>query len=1539
MEIGNRLQCPLITSIRDKQFFLFLKQSFNKSLKRGTAYPELRLLGKKGTRKELASINVSCNFRNFALQIFEAIKSLGKIIQWVVGIVLSLYLLILFVINFSLTQRIIANGIQEALSEKLHTTVTIGGINIGLFNRVIIKDLKIKDQSQHPLLGCKLVTAKIEIKPLLWGEISLRTISLLDANIQLYKKTANSPTNFQFIIDALKSKEEKKEAALNLRINSIILRRVNLTWNEWHKAQTPGKINFSHLSVRDISSNISLKRLTPDSINLRVRALAFEERSGLDVEKLTLRLVANHHKAVLTNFDLRLSNSFINQSRIIFTYDDSSTQTLGHTLTCRGIIDQAQLSTEDFAFALPVLKDLKETFSLSTDYSVNNNRLKFNNIRIKNQNKNLTLLASVALNRTKGEINNLALNIRQFSLTQFLGEKLFTHFSHKQMPAILTRIGNVEYSGIARIKFGESYLAKGLLKTSIGNFNEELAYKGKRLSGNIEGKDFALAEMIGKKELPSQITFKLKGEMLLDKQTPEANANINLEKFEYNNYLYHGVASQLKLAKQHFAVNLKSTDPNALLGANIEGNLEKLIPQNIRVIADIHKLTPAALHLTQHFGKASFSTSLKGKLKDMDFKNPVAQLQIRNFNMFNTDSAYQCQQLNISTTTQSLHLRSDFADADIQGPMDLQRVKRCVLHILSKSVQGLKKPTVKGKEDKWAFNVQIKKTDIFRRLLNIRVYTSSITTLRGYINQEGNATSVVFDTKDISYNGLKLKYISLYFNSKEEYSELLLQAKKTFGETDIQMVIDGKTEKGKVLTNVYWDENRNHEIGGSLKFTTKFSNEGKLINIDIHPTNFHIGDSIWDIDKGQLAYMQKSLDIRVFSIRHADQKLNIFGKLSSSPKDSICAELEKIDVAYIMNLVDFHAVDFTGKASGTASLSHGQRGNQLSADLHIPDFYLNDGPLGDLHLLGSFDFPNEQINLDGDIVDGDTARTKVKGYVNLHQKQLQLDINSQKTNLVFLNRYISGIFDNFQGRGTGYCRIFGPLKDLDFEGDVDAWAKAKIQAIGGSYLISNGHVTIQPGIFSFHNFTISDEKGGNGTVNGTLQHTHLKDLRYNFDIEAKQLLVFNLPPNIDLPFYATAYGTGHVALKGFPNNLQIDLNMRPERGTVFTYMVNSPDNFTNVPFIRFGTHKDSTHSFPLLSFEKQEPTKILKDSTESSSTNIRMNMLFDVTPDATIKVIMDEKTSDAITTHGSGPIRVNYYNKGSFNMYGTYTIESGTYKMSIQNIIRKDFSFTQGSKIIFNGAPYQGDLNMQAVYAINSASLADLNIGRNFSTNTTRVNCLLNFRGKVQKPEVNFDLDLPNVNEDEKQMVRRLIATEEDMNMQIIYLLGVGRFYAPNHSQIATNSNETQTGAAMKSFLSSTLSNQFNSIISNVMNTSNWTFSANLSTGSLGTNTMEVEGLLSGRLLNNRLLINGNFGYRDNTYNTTNFVGDFNVQYFLTKRGSLSLKAYSETNDRYFTQSTLTTQGFGILLKRDFNNMGELFRWLKPSRSSQKKKR
>ena len=80
-------------------------------------------------------------------------------------------------------------------------------------------------------------------------------------------------------------------------------------------------------------------------------------------------------------------------------------------------------------------------------------------------------------------------------------------------------------------------------------------------------------------------------------------------------------------------------------------------------------------------------------------------------------------------------------------------------------------------------------------------------------------------------------------------------------------------------------------------------------------------------------------------------------------------------------------------------------------------------------------------------------------------------------------------------------------------------------------------------------------------------------------------------------------------------------------------------------------------------------------------------------------------------------------------------------------------------------------------------------------------------------------------------------------------------------------------------------------------------------------------------MLNNRLLINGQFGYRDNaTTATPSFIGDFDVSYMLLPNGNLALKVYNQTNDRYFTRSSLNTQGVGVIMKKDFNGFRDLFR-------------
>ena len=50
----------------------------------------------------------------------------------------------------------------------------------------------------------------------------------------------------------------------------------------------------------------------------------------------------------------------------------------------------------------------------------------------------------------------------------------------------------------------------------------------------------------------------------------------------------------------------------------------------------------------------------------------------------------------------------------------------------------------------------------------------------------------------------------------------------------------------------------------------------------------------------------------------------------------------------------------------------------------------------------------------------------------------------------------------------------------------------------------------------------------------------------------------------------------------------------------------------------------------------------------------------------------------------------------------------------------------------------------------------------------------MNLTGNLSSPDIKFDLDLPTVREEDRDVVRSITSTEEQMNTQIIYLLGIG---------------------------------------------------------------------------------------------------------------------------------------------------------------------
>lgn len=294
---------------------------------------------------------------------------------------------------------------------------------------------------------------------------------------------------------------------------------------------------------------------------------------------------------------------------------------------------------------------------------------------------------------------------------------------------------------------------------------------------------------------------------------------------------------------------------------------------------------------------------------------------------------------------------------------------------------------------------------------------------------------------------------------------------------------------------------------------------------------------------------------------------------------------------------------------------------------------------------------------------------------------------------------------------------------------------------------------------------------------------------------------------------------------------------------------------------------------------------------------------------------MDPIGGDKIRAFGKGDINLGYGSDNGLFMSGTYELEKGSYNFTLQDIIHKDFTIRPNSTISFNGDPFEAILDISAVYKVNT-NLSDLDksftYDRDLNSTNIPVEAVLNVDGEMKSPNISFDINLPTVTQDVVRKVKSIISTDDMMNRQIIYLLALNRFYTPEYMGTEGHNNE------LASVASSTISSQLSNIFGQLSD--NWSFSPYFRTDKGDFSDMEVDLALSSSLLNNRLLLNGNFGYRDRTTSSTTFVGDFDIEYLLNRPGTIRLKAYNHYNDQnYYLKSALTTQGIGVIFKYDFD--------------------
>ncbi len=1432
-------------------------------------------------------------------------KKFKHICNGIIWTLIVLYLLLIVLMHLPSVQTFLGKEVAEALADKFGTKVEVGKVNLGFFNRIIIDDVMMYDQQGDSLIYASRLSAKIDYMAATQGKISVSSAQIFGLRANLYRQTAKSPANFQFVLDSLASKDTTQHKPLDLHIGSLIIRRGAIAYNQRDVAPRSGVFSPQHIRVSELSSHILLNHVTDNSIDLLLKKLSFKDESGFKLQSLHFKLQADRQKATLKEFRLLMPRSELVLDDLKATYRFEGKRFIPESLRFKGGIQQSKITFADVASLVPALRHFDDAVFVSSRFSGTAKSISVPSLNLRTGSGSINLQARGSYSHASShpawnaDIANLNLSPAG---VEFLAENLG---SKVKIPKEIQRLGTIHLTGKAK-GYEKVLSAKGNIETDAGNINLQAVKNDDRIKASVDTRGVNLGRILDNRKLGTVVAkIDAHGTM------KHIFAKGNIARFDYGNYDFHNIEIDGDYDMKTLRGTASIADPNVNL--SVKGDYQ-LGSRLYALDAAINHLRPTVLGMKMHdpsysLDNISISANNKGKEGHLDIEAPFVSLYAR-------------------------------------GQYDLTTIYGSIMRLVADklpTIPGISKHAAKGYND-FTLQANITSAEVLQRMFGLPLSLSLPVHINGNISDAEKNVNLYINAPNFSWDGSAFHDANIELNTIGD--SLRMEARISQGlpyeKAPVYRLRAAAADNNLSTLLYYANQSSKLPITGKIDARTQFftsDNGATGVHVTVNPSEIMLGEKKWLLNPADIIYRKNELTVDMLNFSHGDQHIIINGKATPQATDSIVADLKDVDVAYILNLVNFHSVDFAGKASGKAVVKSIFQTPEAYANLDVKDFVFENGPLGTLHAKAAYDNQEGQINIDATAEDGPEHLTVINGYVSPKRNYIDLGIEAHNTSLKFIENFCGSFLNNVEAWCKGKLNVVGDLKNINLVGDVVAHGRMHMKQLGTDYTFNHLRAHAIPDDIQFEGDSIYDSHYNGkhshfALIRGGIHHKHLTRLSYDLDIDANNFLGFDTHEFGDDTFYGTVFATGTVGIHGKSGETIIDIDATPEPHSIFVYNVASPDAISAGSFI----HWNDATPYIYRPYSPDSDKDKKKDSSSDFSSDMRINFLVNTNPNLTLKLMMDDQTGDYITLNGNGVIRANYYNKGGLDMFGNYVVDHGQYKLTIQNIIKKDFDFQPGGTIAFGGDPYNAPLNLQAKYTVNGVPLSDLNIGRSFSSNNIRVDCLMDITGTPGAPKVDFSMDLPTVNSDAKQMIYSVINSQEEMNQQVLYLLGIGRFYTQtkNNQTSEDASQQSQTSLAMQSLLSGTISQQINNVLSSFVNSSNWNFGANISTGNEGFNNAEYEGILSGRLLNNRLLFNGQFGYRDNANATQSFIGDFDLRYLIFPNGNLSIHVYNQTNDRYFTRNSLNTQGVGLIMKKDFFNLRDLLGIKKKSKDKEK---
>ena len=241
----------------------------------------------------------------------KALLLILKILGGLLAVVLLLLVGAFAAFHTDTVQNRLVENATQMLSDYLHTTVRIEKASVSFIDQgVRLYGVEIDDQQQRKMFQMKELGIDLKILPLLHHEVSISQAKIQGLEARLYKPASDSDSvaNFQFVVDAFKSKKKLQEDSVAvdtmqvkkkpmvIDVKKLSLEDIKVCYNDTLQAQL-GSLHYKKnregqqfAEVRDLSTSFIKKtKKGPVDTHLAIGKLAIagkETKCHLTIDNL-----------------------------------------------------------------------------------------------------------------------------------------------------------------------------------------------------------------------------------------------------------------------------------------------------------------------------------------------------------------------------------------------------------------------------------------------------------------------------------------------------------------------------------------------------------------------------------------------------------------------------------------------------------------------------------------------------------------------------------------------------------------------------------------------------------------------------------------------------------------------------------------------------------------------------------------------------------------------------------------------------------------------------------------------------------------------------------------------------------------------------------------------------------------------------------------------------------------------------------------------------------------------------------------------------